>query len=91
MNSLPENGVICNTIVSSSLPEMIAKSYNLGYIETLTGFKYIGEQMLLFDKNNDRKFIYGMEESFGCLVGDYTRDKDACGAVVILCEMAAFL
>ena len=90
MNSLPENGVICNTIVSSSLPEMIAKSYNLGYIETLTGFKYIGEQMLLFDKNNDRKFIYGMEESFGCLVGDYTRDKDACGAVVILCEMAAF-
>lgn len=90
MNSLPDNGVICNTIVSSSLPEMIASSYDLDYIETLTGFKYIGEQMLLFDKNNSNKFIFGMEESFGCLVGDYTRDKDACGAVVTLCEMAAF-
>lgn len=63
---------------------MIASSYDLDYIETLTGFKYIGEQMLLFDKNNSNKFIFGMEESFGCLVGDYTRDKDACGAVVTI-------
>ena len=90
MGTLPANGAICNTIVSSTLPEVIAKEYDLKYIETLTGFKYIGEQIKLFEENNTYKFIYGMEESFGCLVGDYTRDKDACGAVVILCEIAAF-
>ncbi len=90
MNTLPDNGAICNTIVSTNLTKAIAESYNMKYIETLTGFKYIGEQILLFEKQNTYKFIYGMEESFGCLVGDYTRDKDACGAVVILCEIAAF-
>lgn len=90
MGILPDNGAICNTIVSSTLPEAIAKEYQLKYIETLTGFKYIGEQILLFEKNNTYKFLYGMEESFGCLIGDYTRDKDACGAVVILCEIAAY-
>lgn len=87
---LPENGAICNTVVSTNLTKAIAEHYNLKYIETLTGFKYIGEQMLLFEKNHTYKFIFGMEESFGCLVGDYTRDKDACAAVVILCEIAAF-
>ena len=90
MGTLPANGAICNTIVSSTLPEAIAAEYNLKYIETLTGFKYIGEQIKLFEENHTYKFVYGMEESFGCLVGDYTRDKDACGAVVILCEIAAF-
>lgn len=90
MGTLPANGAICNTIVSSTLPEVIAAEYGLKYIETLTGFKYIGEQIKLFEENNTYKFVYGMEESFGCLVGDYTRDKDACGAVVILCEIAAF-
>ena len=59
------------------------------YIETLIGFKYIGEQIKIFEECNTNTFIYGMKESFGCLVGDYTRDKDACGAVVLLCEIAA--
>ena len=77
-------------VVSTNLTKAIAENYKLKYIETLTGFKYIGEQILLFEKNNTYKFIFGMEESFGCLVGDYTRDKDACAAVVILCEIAAF-
>ena len=78
VGKLPANGAICNTVVSTNLTKAIAENYNLKYIETLTGFKYIGEQILLFEKNNTYKFIFGMEESFGCLVGDYTRDKDAC-------------
>lgn len=90
VGKLPANGAICNTVVSTNLTKAIAENYKLKYIETLTGFKYIGEQILLFEKNNTYKFIFGMEESFGCLVGDYTRDKDACAAVVILCEIAAF-
>lgn len=90
MDALPDNGAICNTIVSTKLTKAVAENYNMKYIETLTGFKYIGEQILLFEKQKTYKFIYGMEESFGCLVGDYTRDKDACGAVVMLCEIAAF-
>ena len=71
----------CNTVVSTNLTKAIAENYKLKYIETLTGFKYIGEQILLFEKNNTYKFIFGMEESFGCLLGDYTRDKDACRCV----------
>ncbi len=87
---LPENGVICSTIVSTNLARVIAEAYGLGYVETLTGFKYIGEQMKIFDQEGGkRKFIFGMEESFGCLVGNYTRDKDACSSVVLLCEAAA--
>lgn len=88
--TLPENGAICSTIVSSNLPKAIADSYNLKFIETLTGFKYIGEQIKFFEEQHTYKYVYGMEESFGCLVGDYTRDKDACGAVVMLCEVAAY-
>lgn len=90
MGILPENGALCSTIVSTNLASAIAKSYNLKFIETLTGFKYIGEQIKFFDEQDSYKFIYGMEESYGCLVGDYTRDKDACGAVVMLSEVAAF-
>lgn len=88
--TLPANGALCSTIVSTNLAAAIAKEYNLKFIETLTGFKYIGEQIKFFDENNSYKFVYGMEESYGCLVGDYTRDKDACGAVVMLSEVAAF-
>jgi len=88
--TLPENGVICSTIVSTNLSRVIAEEYGLSYVETLTGFKYIGEQIHIFDEEGGkRKFVYGMEESYGCLVGDYTRDKDACSAVILLCEAAA--
>ena len=88
---LPSNGVICSTVVSTNLGRVIAEAYDMQYVETLTGFKYIGEQMRLFDEEGGkRRFIYGLEESYGCLAGDYTRDKDACSAVVLLCEAAAF-
>ena len=91
VGTLPSNGVICSTIVSTNLGRMIAEAYDLEYIETLTGFKYIGEQMKFFDEEGGkRQFVFGLEESYGCLVGNYTRDKDACSAVVLLCEAAAF-
>ena len=91
MGTLPSNGVVCSTIVSTNLARVIAESYGLAYRETLTGFKYIGEQIkLIDDAGNKEIFLYGMEESFGCLAGDYTRDKDACSAVVMLCEAAAY-
>ena len=88
--TLPKNGAICSTIVTSNLAKAIADAYDLKFIETLTGFKYIGEQIKFFEEQNTYQYVYGMEESFGCLVGDYTRDKDACGAVVMLCEVAAY-
>ena len=90
MGTLPDNGALCSTIVTTNLAKAIADNYGLKFIETLTGFKYIGEQIKFFEEQNTYKFIYGLEESYGCLVGDYTRDKDACGAVVMLCEVAAF-
>lgn len=88
--TLPSNGAICSTIVTSNLAKAIADSFDLKFIETLTGFKYIGEQIRIFEEEHSYRYVYGMEESFGCLVGDYTRDKDACGAVVMLCEVAAY-
>ena len=88
--TMPANPALVTTIVTTNMARAIAEAYGVRFVEVLTGFKYIGEQILLFEKNNTYKFIFGMEESFGCLVGDYTRDKDACAAVVILCEIAAF-
>ena len=90
LGTLPADGVVVSTIVSSNLCRRIAEEYGLTYMETLTGFKYVGEKIHEFEMSGKHHFVYGMEESFGCLVGDYTRDKDACGAVVMMCEMAAF-
>ena len=90
LGTLPADGVVVSTIVSSNLCRRIAEEYGLIYMETLTGFKYVGEKIHEFEMSGEHHFVYGMEESFGCLVGDYTRDKDACGAVVMMCEMAAF-
>ncbi len=90
LGMLPKNGVVASTIVSTNLCRVIAEKYGMTYRETLTGFKYIGEMIHEFDLSGEHEFVYGMEESFGCLVGDYTRDKDACGAVVMLCKMAVF-
>lgn len=87
---LPENGTMIKTIVSTNLADDIAKEYNVELIEVLTGFKYIGEQMKLFEENKDKKYIFGFEESYGCLVGDHARDKDAVVAVMMLCEAAAY-
>ena len=87
---LPKNGVLIKTIVSTNMADAITKEYGVELIEVLTGFKYIGEQMRLFEKKGDKKYIYGFEESYGNLYGDHARDKDAVAAVMMLCEAAAY-
>lgn len=87
---LPSNGMIIKTIVSSNLTDEIAKYYNLELLEVLTGFKFIGEQMKIAEETGDRKYVFGFEESYGCLIGEYARDKDGISAVLALCEAAAY-
>jgi len=87
---LPKNGALVTTIVSSNLAQAIAKEYKIKFIEVLTGFKYIGEQMRLFEQTGKNEYLFGFEESYGCLVGTHARDKDAIVAVMMLCEAAAY-
>ena len=87
---LPNNGMLITTVVSSNLAYDIAKYYGLQIREVLTGFKNIGEQMKLAEINKDAKYVFGFEESYGCLIGDYARDKDGISAVMALCEAAAY-
>ena len=87
---LPENGIFITTIVSSDLAKAIAKYYNLECIEVLTGFKNIGAVMRKAEEKNDKKYVFGFEESYGCLIGDYARDKDGISAVMALCEAACY-
>ena len=87
---IPANGALIKTIVSSNLADAIAKEYNLKLIEVLTGFKYIGEQMRLFEQSNEYTYMFGFEESYGCLIGTHARDKDAIVATMALCEAAAY-
>lgn len=88
---LPNNGMLVSTIVSSNLAKAIAKEYNLDFREVLTGFKYIGEQIKIEEqKQNGKKYLFGFEESYGCLISDYARDKDGISAVMSLCEAAAY-
>ena len=90
-NILPKNGMLISTIVSSNLAKAIANEYNLDFREVLTGFKNIGEQIRIEEEKNDgKKYIFGFEESYGCLIGDYARDKDGISAVMSLCEAACF-
>lgn len=88
-NLLPEKGIILSTIVSGKLGFAIAKEYGLLYDEVLTGFKYIGDKMREYDQNGNAAFVFGYEESYGCLPFDCARDKDAVAAAATLCEMAA--
>ena len=90
MGTLPENGAVVTTIVSGKMAREIAKDYGVTLIETLTGFKYIGEQIKFFEQNGSHEFLFGYEESYGCLVGIHARDKDAVVAVMALCEAAAW-
>lgn len=90
LGMLPENGAVVTTIVSGKMARAIAKEYNVALIETLTGFKYIGEQIKFFEQNHDHEFLFGYEESYGCLEGTHARDKDAVVAVMALCEAAAY-
>ena len=89
-NKLPKNPVIIKTIVTSELGAKIAKHYDVETINTLTGFKFIGEKINQFEKNNEKNFIMGYEESYGYLVGTHSRDKDGVVASLLICEMAAF-
>ncbi len=90
-NILPTNGMLVSTVVSSNLAKAIAKEYNLDFREVLTGFKYIGEQIKIEQqKENGKKYIFGFEESYGCLIADYARDKDGISAVMSLCEAACY-
>ena len=87
---LPQNGAIVTTIVSGKMSQKIADAYQMTLMETLTGFKYIGEKIKLFEQNHDHEFLFGYEESYGCLIGTHARDKDAIVAVMALCEAAAY-
>lgn len=88
--SLPEDGALIKTIVTSNLADEIAKGYNIKLIEVLTGFKYIGQQILGFETSGKGTYLFGFEESYGCLIGTHARDKDAIVATMALCEAAAY-
>ena len=90
MGRLPENGALVKTIVSSDMADEISKEYGVEVIEVLTGFKYIGEQIKFFEESGSHQYVFGYEESYGCLVGTHARDKDAVVAVMALCEAAAY-
>ena len=87
---LHDNGAFVKTIVSTNMADAIANEYNVKLIEVLTGFKFIGEQIKLFEQQHTYEYEFGFEESYGCLVGTHARDKDAIVAVMALCEAAAF-
>jgi len=88
--TMPANPAFVTTIVTTNMAKPVAESHGLHYIEVLTGFKYIGEQIKLFEQNNSYNYVFGLEESYGCLAGTHARDKDAVVAVQMLCELAAF-
>ena len=90
LERLPKNGALVKTIVSSDMADGIAKEYGVEVIEVLTGFKYIGEQIKFFEQTGSHEYLFGYEESYGCLVGTHARDKDAVVAVMALCEAAAY-
>ncbi|MEK4176093.1 phospho-sugar mutase [Aeribacillus sp. FSL K6-1305] len=87
---LPENGVVLKTIVTSEIGRAIAEEYGLKTIDTLTGFKFIGEKIKEFEQTKQYKFQFGYEESYGYLIGDFARDKDAVQAAVLAVEVCAF-
>ncbi len=88
--TMPENPALVETIVTTDMAKAVAADYGVKLIEVLTGFKYIGEQIKFFEENHTYQYVFGLEESYGCLAGTYARDKDACVAVMMLCEAAAF-
>lgn len=87
---LPEDGAVVSTIVSSNMAGVIARAYGLRFIEVLTGFKFIGQQILGFENSGKGTYLFGFEESYGCLIGTHARDKDAIVATMALCEAAAY-
>ncbi|WP_346910078.1 phospho-sugar mutase [Faecalicatena orotica] len=90
LKGLPEDGYLIKTIVTSNMADAIAKYYDAGLIEVLTGFKFIGQQILGFETSGKGEYLFGFEESYGCLIGTHARDKDAIVATMALCEAAAY-
>ena len=90
LKGLPDDGYLIKTIVTSNLADAIAKDYGVGLIEVLTGFKFIGQQILGFETTGKGTYLFGFEESYGCLIGTHARDKDAIVATMALCEAAAY-
>ncbi|MGN0363431.1 MAG: phospho-sugar mutase [Bilifractor sp.] len=90
MGTMPDHPALVETIVTTDMAKPMARAYGVDLIEVLTGFKYIGEQIKLFDQTGSHHYVFGLEESYGCLPGTYARDKDACAAVMMLSELAAF-
>lgn len=88
--ALPGNGVVIKTIVTSEMGAAVAEHYGVKTMNTLTGFKYIGEKMSQFETSGESTFLFGYEESYGYLAGDYARDKDAVVASMLICEAAAY-
>lgn len=88
--TMPENPALVTTIVTTNMTDPITKAYGVKLIEVLTGFKFIGEQIKLFEQSGSNNYVFGLEESYGCLAGTHARDKDAIVAVMCLCEVAAF-
>ena len=89
-NTMPQNPALVKTIVTTNMADVIAKDYNVDLIEVLTGFKFIGEQIKFFEQTGAHNYVFGLEESYGCLAGTHARDKDAVVAVMCLCEVAAW-
>ncbi len=90
LGKLPEDGAVISTIVTTNMAAAIAKHYGVEFIEVLTGFKYIGQQILGFETKGKGSYLFGFEESYGCLIGTHARDKDAIVATMALCEAAAY-
>lgn len=90
LKGLPEDGYLIKTIVTTNMADAIAEHYQAGLIEVLTGFKYIGQQILGFETTGKGEYLFGFEESYGCLIGTHARDKDAIVATMALCEAAAY-
>lgn len=88
--TMPENPALITTIVTTNMAKAISDQYQVKCIEVLTGFKFIGEQIKLFEQTGSNNYVFGLEESYGCLVGTHARDKDAVVAVMCLCEAAAW-
>ena len=87
---LPANGAVIKTIVSTEMITPICEAYGVEKMDVLTGFKFIGEKIKGFEETGSHTYLYGFEESYGCLGGTYARDKDAVFAAVLVCEMAAY-
>lgn len=89
-NNLPNNGAVIKTIVTTEAVKSIAANYNVEVFDLLTGFKYIGELMTKFEETNSHKYLFGFEESYGCLAGTHARDKDAVVAAMLISEMTLY-